>query len=163
MSQDTNIQIIGDATLSVCLFGWCFTSHSKNFHLFGDIIMTGEGLQILTFARHSWPLSSEGFFSVPHLLWHGTSIIMLVSEDPRHSFKIILKNHWANSNQTYRFRHLIIVIVMFLSLLWLRKCVFFFIGTVFHVSDMVHRPLVSFWECLMITVNVHCIKESNKL
>ena len=68
MSQDTNIQIIGDATLSVCLFGWCFTSHSKNFHLFGDIIMTGEGLQILTFARHSWPLSSEGFFSVPHLL-----------------------------------------------------------------------------------------------
>ena len=65
------------------------------------------------------------FFSVPHLLSHGTSIIMLVSEDPRHSLKIILKNHWANSNITYRFRHLIIVIVMFLSLLWLRKCGFF--------------------------------------
>ena len=62
MSEDTNIQIIGDATLFVCLFGWCFTSHSKNFHSFGDITMTGEGLQILTFARHSWPLSSEVFF-----------------------------------------------------------------------------------------------------
>ena len=25
--------------------------------------MTGEGLQILTYARHSWPLSSEGSFA----------------------------------------------------------------------------------------------------
>ena len=26
-----------------------------------------------------------GFFSVPHLLWHGTSIIMVIFEDPWHS------------------------------------------------------------------------------
>ena len=32
-------------------------------------IIIAEGLQILTkYTRHSWPLSSEGFFSVPHLL-----------------------------------------------------------------------------------------------
>ena len=30
---------------------------------------SGEGLQILTYARHFWL-----FFSVPHLLWHGTSV-----------------------------------------------------------------------------------------
>ena len=31
--------------------------------------MTGEGLQTLTYARHSWP-----FISVPHLLLHRTSV-----------------------------------------------------------------------------------------
>ena len=37
----------------VCLFVWLF-------HSFGDVTITVEGLQILTYARHSWPLSSEG-------------------------------------------------------------------------------------------------------
>ena len=32
-----------------------FSSHS-----YGDVTITGEGLQILTNARQSWPLSSEG-------------------------------------------------------------------------------------------------------
>ena len=32
----------------------------KNFHSYGDVTITGEGLQILNHARHSWPLSSEG-------------------------------------------------------------------------------------------------------
>ena len=27
-----------------------------------------EGLQILTYSRHSWPLSNEGFLSVHYLL-----------------------------------------------------------------------------------------------
>ena len=30
------------------------------FHSYGDVSIAGEGLQILTYARHSWPLSSEG-------------------------------------------------------------------------------------------------------
>ena len=34
--------------------------HSRIFHSYGDITITSEGLQILTYARHSWPLSSEG-------------------------------------------------------------------------------------------------------
>ena len=29
-------------------------------HSYGGVIMTGEGLQILTSARHLWLLSSEG-------------------------------------------------------------------------------------------------------
>ena len=37
-----------------------FTFHSRIFHSHGDITFTGEGLQILTNARHSCPLSSEG-------------------------------------------------------------------------------------------------------
>ena len=36
------------------------------FYSYGDVTITGEGLQILTFARHSWPLSSEG--SLQHCL-----------------------------------------------------------------------------------------------
>ena len=41
--------------LSVC----GFTSHSRIFHSYGYVTIAGEGLQILTYARHSWPLSSE--------------------------------------------------------------------------------------------------------
>ena len=33
---------------------WDFTSHSKNCHSHGDVTITGEGLQILTYTRHSW-------------------------------------------------------------------------------------------------------------
>ena len=30
------------------------------FHSYGDVTITDEGLQILTYTRHSWPMSSEG-------------------------------------------------------------------------------------------------------
>ena len=42
------------------LFVWDFSPHSRIVHSYGDVTIAGEGLQILTFARHSWPLSSEG-------------------------------------------------------------------------------------------------------
>ena len=42
-----------------CLFDWSLSSHFRIFHSYGDITITGEGLQTLTFAQHSWPLSSE--------------------------------------------------------------------------------------------------------
>ena len=35
------------------LFVWNFSSHSRIFHSFGDVTITGEGLQILTYAWHS--------------------------------------------------------------------------------------------------------------
>ena len=60
--------------LFVCLFVWGLSSHMRIFHSYGDVIITGEGLQFFTFTRHSWQLSSEGFLSVPHLLWHGASV-----------------------------------------------------------------------------------------
>ena len=43
-----------------CLLVWDLSSHSRIFHSYGDVTVVGEGLQILTYARHSWPLSSEG-------------------------------------------------------------------------------------------------------
>ena len=43
------------------LFVCCLLSRSRIFHSYGDVTIAGEGLQILTYARHSWPLSSEGF------------------------------------------------------------------------------------------------------
>ena len=33
------------------------------FHSYGNVTIAGEGLQILTYARQSWPLSSEGSLS----------------------------------------------------------------------------------------------------
>ena len=46
--------------LNYCLFVWGILSHSRNFHSFGDVTIAGEALQIFTYARHSWSLSSEG-------------------------------------------------------------------------------------------------------
>ena len=42
--------------LFVCLFVWSL----REFFSYGDVTITGERLQILPYARHSWPLSSEG-------------------------------------------------------------------------------------------------------
>ena len=42
-----------------CLFVYGFTSLYKIFHLYGNFIITGKGLRNLTYARHSWSLSSE--------------------------------------------------------------------------------------------------------
>ena len=59
---------------------WGFSFRSRIFHSYGDV--TGEGLQMLTYARHSWPLSSEGYLACRNLLWHGASVIIVISEDP---------------------------------------------------------------------------------
>ena len=47
---------------------WSFSSHSKIFHSFGDVTIAGEGLHILTYVQHSWPLSSEGSLAC-HTYW----------------------------------------------------------------------------------------------
>ena len=47
-------------TLICFSFFWSFSSHSIIFHSFGDVTIAGKGLQILTYAGHLWPLSSEG-------------------------------------------------------------------------------------------------------
>ena len=69
MSRHLGIGLKSDFSMSQlnghdCLFVWSLSSHSNIFHSYGDVI-AGEGLQLLTYARHSWPLSSEG--SAP---WH---------------------------------------------------------------------------------------------
>ena len=70
------------------LFVCRFTSREFFIHL--------EGLKILTYARHSWPSSCEVFFSVPHLLWQGTSVykLMVISEDLWHSQLVLSVWRW---------------------------------------------------------------------
>ena len=61
---------------------WGFSSHSRIFHTYGDVTMTGEGLQILTYARHSWPLSSKGSLACHTYCDKGHSFRMVISEVP---------------------------------------------------------------------------------
>ena len=46
-------------TKYVCLLIWGFSSPSKSCH-YEDVTITSKKLQILTYIRNSWPLSSEG-------------------------------------------------------------------------------------------------------
>ena len=62
------------------------SSHSRIFHSYGDVTIAGEGLQILIYARHSWPLSSEGSLACHIYCDTGHLFIIVISEDPRHSY-----------------------------------------------------------------------------
>jgi hypothetical protein len=46
-----------------------FTSRSRIFHLYGDVTIAGEGLQILAYACSAFrDFEQGGIFIVPHLL-----------------------------------------------------------------------------------------------
>ena len=70
--------------LFVCLF-WGLSSHSRIFHSYGDVTIADEGLQILTYARHSWSLSSEGSLACHNYCDTGHPYIMVISGDLWHS------------------------------------------------------------------------------
>ena len=68
--------------LFVCLFVCLgFSSYSRIFHS-TDLTITGKGLHILTCARHSWPLSSEGSLPCYTYFDTGHPSIMVIFEDP---------------------------------------------------------------------------------
>jgi hypothetical protein len=50
-----------------------FTSRSRIFHLYGDVTITGVGLQKLDLCSALRAFEQGGIFIVPHLLWHGAS------------------------------------------------------------------------------------------
>ena len=54
----------------VCFLGG-FSSHSRIFHSYGDVTVTGEGPQVFTNARHLWPLSTEGSLATPPTVTRG--------------------------------------------------------------------------------------------
>ena len=60
------------------------SSHSSIFHSYGDVTIVCEGLQILTYARHSSPLSSEGSFMCYNNCDTVQPFIMVIAEDPWH-------------------------------------------------------------------------------
>ena len=64
---------------------WSLSSHSRIFNSYGDVTIAGEGLQILTYAQHLWPLSSEGSLTCHTHCDAGLPFIMVISEDPWHS------------------------------------------------------------------------------
>ena len=88
-------------SLLFCLFGF-FSSHSRIFNSYGDVTIAGEGLQILTCARHSWQLSSEGSLACHTYCDTGHPFIMVISEDPWHSH--LLPSVWHQAVTTYKKR-----------------------------------------------------------
>ena len=46
--------------ISLFVYFWGFSFHSRIFHSYGNVTITREGQQILTYASHSWTLRSEG-------------------------------------------------------------------------------------------------------
>jgi hypothetical protein len=62
-----------------------FTSRSRIFLLYGDVTITGEGLQNLGQCSALRAFEQGGIFIVPHLLWHGTSVFPVSSEVLPHS------------------------------------------------------------------------------
>jgi hypothetical protein len=64
---------------------YCFTSRSRIFHLYGDVTITGEGLQNLVLCSALMAFEQGGIFIVPHPLRHGASVFPVSSEGPPHS------------------------------------------------------------------------------
>jgi hypothetical protein len=54
------------------------------FHLYGDVTITGEELQILGLCSALKAFEQVGIFIVPHLQWHGGSAFPVSSEGPPH-------------------------------------------------------------------------------
>jgi hypothetical protein len=63
---------------------YSFTSRSRIFHLYGDDTIAGEGLQNLGLCSAFKAYEQGEIFIVPHLLWHGTSVFPVSSEEPPH-------------------------------------------------------------------------------
>ena len=59
-------------SLFVCF--WVFFPLEDFFYSFGDVTITDEELQILAYARHSWPLSSEGSLACHTTVTRGTHL-----------------------------------------------------------------------------------------
>jgi hypothetical protein len=53
---------------------YCFASRTRIFHLYGDVTITGEGLQNLGLYSALRAFKQGGIFVVPHLLWHVASV-----------------------------------------------------------------------------------------
>ena len=66
---------------------WSLSFHSRMFHSYGDVTIADEGLQVLTltYARLSWPLSSEDSLACHTYCYTGHPFIMVIFEDPWHS------------------------------------------------------------------------------
>ena len=60
LKRNDNWILTKDNPSCMWLIVYCLSSHSRIFHSYGDVTITGERLQILTYTRRLRPLSSEG-------------------------------------------------------------------------------------------------------
>ena len=97
-------QSINQSLFLLCLFVWSLSSYSKILHSYGDVIIAGKGLQILTYARHSRSLSSEGSLTCYTYCNTGLPFIMVISEDPLHSHLLPSVWQWSCHYLFLRFR-----------------------------------------------------------
>ena len=51
------------AFMKAFMLNWGLSYYSGIFHPYGNFTIEGDGLRILTYARHSWPFSRENFLS----------------------------------------------------------------------------------------------------
>ena len=79
----------------ICLLICGLSSHSRIFQSYGDVIIACEGQQILTYALHSWSLSSEGSLTCHTHCATGLLFITLISEDPWHSHLLPSVWQWS--------------------------------------------------------------------
>ena len=91
------------AGLFACLFKG-LSSHSRIFHSHGDVTITGEGLHILTYARHSWSLSSEGSIACHTYCGTGHPFLMVILEDLWRSHLLPSVKQWSCHNMFLRLR-----------------------------------------------------------
>ena len=91
-SSYNELEMRSHGNLLVFLFVWGLSPNSGIFYWYGDVSITGEGLQIFTYARHSWPLSSEGCLAC-HT--YSVTLIMVISEDPWHSHPLSKTKQWS--------------------------------------------------------------------
>ena len=100
LSFNVHLQLI----LFVCLFVCSLSSHSKIFHSYWHVTIAGEGLIILTYARHFRPLSSEGFLTCHTHCDTGVPFIMVIFEVPWHSHLLPSIWQWSCHNLFLRLR-----------------------------------------------------------
>jgi hypothetical protein len=63
----------------------CFTSYSKFFNFYGNVTIANKGLQNFRPMFGTQGLEQGGIYTVPHLLWHGASVYLVLFEGPPNS------------------------------------------------------------------------------
>ena len=81
---------------------WGFTSHSRIFHSYGVVSITGEELQIVIYTRHSWLMSSEGYLACHTYCDTGYSLIMAI-----HKVEVVLYISVPHWDKIYDFSDLL--------------------------------------------------------
>ena len=69
MVQEILFNTHNSASMSVC-----FSSHSSILYSYGDVTITGEGLQIFYLCSALMAQEKWGFFNLPHIRWHGAFV-----------------------------------------------------------------------------------------